>query len=275
MNNNLIQRIVTALVAGSATIAAIFFSPYGLWAFCALIAILGYWELTGLLVVPKRPYRVIGLLGGIMIWVIALLQIAAASMLEIPDTAMAVIGMLMFPVLVIFMLFDAKLTAPVTIVAHIVLGFVYCFLPFYLLYEVSMPKLVQDYSPAIPLGILLLTWVLDSGAYFVGRLMGKRPLFPRISPKKTWEGSIGGAMLCIALGFGLNYWLEPGGYNWVIIAVIISIFSQLGDLVESMFKRSMAIKDSGTLLPGHGGVLDRFDGIYVSMPFLFLYFSMV
>ncbi|MCB0856159.1 MAG: phosphatidate cytidylyltransferase, partial [Bacteroidetes bacterium] len=144
-----------------------------------------------------------------------------------------------------------------------------------LFYKISLPAISSEYDPSLPLGILLLTWVLDSGAYFAGRWLGKHPLFPRISPKKTWEGSIGGAVLCIALGVLLEKMLPAQPYNWIVIAAIISVFSQLGDLIESMFKRSIEIKDSGSLLPGHGGMLDRFDGIYVSIPFLFLYFSLL
>ena len=138
-----------------------------------------------------------------------------------------------------------------------------------------MPAISNDYDPFLPLGLLMLTWVLDSGAYFVGRWLGKRPLFPRISPKKTWEGSIGGAVLCIGLGVAMEQFLPAHSYNWIIIAAIISVFSQLGDLIESMFKRSIEIKDSGSLLPGHGGMLDRFDGVFVSTPFVFLYFSLL
>ena len=116
--------------------------------------------------------------------------------------------------------------------------------------------------------------MLDSGAYAVGRLMGRHPLFPRISPKKTWEGSIGGALLCLGLGVVLQIYVPQGNCNWIVVAAIISVFSQVGDLVESMFKRSVALKDSGSILPGHGGMLDRFDGVFLSVPFLYLYFSL-
>ena len=107
-------------------------------------------------------------------------------------------------------------------------------------------------------------------AYFGGRFLGKHKLFERISPKKTWEGAIIGAAFCILLGYILQMtWLVQ--WNWIIVASIIAVFSQLGDLVESMFKRSIHIKDSGSLLPGHGGFLDRFDGIFLSTPVIFIY----
>ena len=108
--------------------------------------------------------------------------------------------------------------------------------------------------------------------------MGKNPLFARISPKKTWEGSIGGGLLCIGLGILFQLYMPHNGqddFNWVVVALIISVFSQFGDLVESMYKRSLKLKDSGSILPGHGGILDRFDGVYLSMPFIYFYYSVL
>ncbi|MEZ4847068.1 MAG: phosphatidate cytidylyltransferase [Bacteroidia bacterium] len=274
MNKNLIQRIATALVAGSAVIAAIFFSPYGLWVFASVVAVLSLREFIHLMKVPKG-YQRFALIGGILIWLLALAELLAENLSEIPPSVYFVLAILILPFMVIRMLFDKKVSQPVPLLGNIVLGFVYCFLPLILFYKISLPVISSEYDPSLPLGILLLTWVLDSGAYFAGRWLGKHPLFPRISPKKTWEGSIGGAVLCIALGVLLEKMLPAQPYNWIIIAAIISVFSQLGDLIESMFKRSIEIKDSGSLLPGHGGMLDRFDGIYVSIPFLFLYFSLL
>ncbi|MEZ4777464.1 MAG: phosphatidate cytidylyltransferase [Bacteroidia bacterium] len=275
MNNNLVQRILTALVAGSVTIAAIIFSPYGLWAFCTLVALAGLWEMLGLLGVTKRRYRWLTMIFAAVVWILLLLEIVADTILEMPATPYILAGVMAFPVLAITMLYDSKVVQPVQILSAILMSLVYCYLPLFLFYRMSVPALIMDYDPALPMGILGLTWILDSGAYFVGRFMGKRPLFPRISPKKTWEGAIGAAVLCAGTGLLLDYLLAPESFRWVVVALIISITSQLGDLVESMFKRSMAIKDSGNILPGHGGILDRFDGIYVSVPFLFLYFSLL
>ena len=227
-----------------------------------------------LMEVPRR-YKWPTLTGAILIWLVVLVEILAENLLEMPPQVYFLIAALTFPFVAVSMLFDKKVKQSIQVLGYITLGSIYCFLPVFLYYRISMPAITADYDPALPLGILLLTWFLDSGAYFVGRWLGKRPLFPRISPKKTWEGSIGGAVICLALGFALEQFLPPHNYNWIIIAAIISVFSQLGDLIESMFKRSIEIKDSGSLLPGHGGMLDRFDGIFVSVPFLFLYFSLV
>ncbi|MGI2327194.1 phosphatidate cytidylyltransferase [Planococcus sp. YIM B11945] len=121
----------------------------------------------------------------------------------------------------------------------------------------------------------LLVWCTDSGAYFTGRKIGKRKLWPEISPNKTVEGFIGGIVWAIALALIFNYFVDLGHPIWIIIivAVIASVFGQLGDLVESALKRHFNVKDSGNLLPGHGGILDRFDSILFVMPLLhFLHF---
>jgi phosphatidate cytidylyltransferase len=119
------------------------------------------------------------------------------------------------------------------------------------------------------IGVFVILWSNDSGAYLAGRLFGKRKLFERISPKKTWEGFFGGAIIALVASF--FYWKFTESLSmdqWLCIAVIIATTGTLGDLVESLFKRSIAIKDSGSLIPGHGGFLDRFDGLLLSMPFI-------
>lgn len=124
-------------------------------------------------------------------------------------------------------------------------------------------------------GILMMIWIYDAGAYLVGSKFGKTPLFPRISPNKTREGSLGGLLLLTAIGFSLGQIvfftkiLTP--IDWVIVSWLIAYFSATGDLIESMLKRSLNIKDSGDLLPGHGGLLDRFDAFIFVIPFIALY----
>jgi len=121
-------------------------------------------------------------------------------------------------------------------------------------------------------GLLLLTWINDTAAYLVGSQIGKNKLFPRISPKKTWEGSIGGGVFTLILAASLS-WLfeEQSMIEWIILGGIVIIFGSIGDLIESMLKRSYKVKDSGTLLPGHGGFLDRFDAFIFLVPFASAY----
>jgi phosphatidate cytidylyltransferase len=130
----------------------------------------------------------------------------------------------------------------------------------------------NNFLKVIPCGIIFSIWINDTMAYIVGSLIGKNPL-SKISPKKTWEGTVGGALLCIvtisiignATGF-YNY------KNWIAIASCCAVFGTLGDLLESKLKRMANVKDSGTLMPGHGGFLDRFDSLLIATPFVALYY---
>jgi phosphatidate cytidylyltransferase len=120
----------------------------------------------------------------------------------------------------------------------------------------------------------VILWANDIGGYTAGRIWGKHKMFERISPKKTWEGFAGCGIASFGAAFGVAQF--PSAFSltqWLIIAGIIFITGVLGDLVESMFKRSLVIKDSGSLLPGHGGFLDRFDALFISAPFVFFYLS--
>ncbi len=127
----------------------------------------------------------------------------------------------------------------------------------------------------IVLGFLLILWLNDTGAYFVGSLIGKHKLFERISPGKTWEGSAGGAVFAFLTAWGLSFiFRQLDAAQWLILAAITITTGSLGDLVESMLKRSLGIKDSGNILPGHGGLLDRFDAVLLSVPFVFVYLAL-
>jgi len=120
----------------------------------------------------------------------------------------------------------------------------------------------------------ILIWTNDTFAYLVGRAIGKTKLFERISPKKTIEGSVGGLVFTLIAGYVLSQYVivsSIGGVDWVIISFLIVIFGSLGDLVESMLKRSVGVKDSGKILPGHGGILDRFDAAFFAAPFILFY----
>jgi phosphatidate cytidylyltransferase len=131
------------------------------------------------------------------------------------------------------------------------------------------------YNYEILLGCLLILWASDTGAFFAGTRFGKRKLFERISPKKSWEGFWGGAALAVAMTYGLSLYLHSISIvDWLVIGLIIIIGGTFGDLVESLLKRSIEIKDSGTSLPGHGGFLDRFDGLLISSPFIAAYLEL-
>jgi phosphatidate cytidylyltransferase len=134
----------------------------------------------------------------------------------------------------------------------------------------------SENNARIILGFFILIWSNDTFAYLVGRSVGKTKLFQRISPGKTWEGTVGGVICTQGIAYALSiYFTELEPIHWHVVAVIVSVFGTLGDLVESMFKRSLGVKDSGNILPGHGGILDRFDAVLVAAPFVVAYLSLV
>lgn len=272
MNKNLITRILTGLVAGSVSITALVISPYGVWIFCALISMLGLWEMMKTGGVESPILRVVAMVLGVIPWIVKVWQLINPAAVNQESDIYLTIGLLILPLSALIALYLKGIKEPIRQLSVIVLAFVYVYVPFHLFYELSVPESSSDFLWQYPLGVMLLIWTLDSMAYFVGRFLGKNLLFPRISPKKTWEGSLGGAAFCIALGYGFTIWMDEVSWNWIIVAAIIAVLGQLGDLVESMFKRSLNLKDSGNILPGHGGILDRFDGFFLVLPFIFLYY---
>ena len=154
------------------------------------------------------------------------------------------------------------------------LALFYVGLPLALLIDVAFSQ--GGYVPMRVIGILFLNWMNDTFAYLTGSMIGKTPLAPRISPKKTWEGTLGGIFFTILLAWGIAR-LSPvfSTAEWLVIAACVSVFGTMGDLVESMLKRSVGVKDSGNILPGHGGILDRFDSFIFLLPFVWLALTLI
>jgi phosphatidate cytidylyltransferase len=156
------------------------------------------------------------------------------------------------------------------------LGIIYITLSLFCFYLFSFFGAGDGYQYGCIIGYLFILWANDIGAYFAGRFLGKHKLFERISPRKTWEGFFGGIIFALLIAYCVSIFFKNFSLpEWMIIAVIIIITGTLGDLIESMFKRSVHIKDSGGAIPGHGGFLDRFDGLFISAPFVFSYFLIV
>ncbi len=150
----------------------------------------------------------------------------------------------------------------------------YIILPFIIIAQIPFEE--DFYNPKIIISIFILIWINDTFAYIVGKSIGKNKLFEAISPKKTIEGFIGGLGFAMLAGLILaQYYTHQPFLIWVIIAVIVSVFGTIGDLVESRFKRIAKVKDSGTIMPGHGGILDRLDSIIFAAPFVFLFFQVL
>ena len=169
---------------------------------------------------------------------------------------------------------------PINNWAYSMMSQLYVGLPFALLnvlaFQNNMEISVSQYVFILPLSVFIFNWVNDTGAYCTGMLFGKHRLFERISPKKSWEGSIGGAVFSILAGFALSY-LFPimSTWQWIGMALTVVVFGTWGDLTESLMKRHLGIKDSGNILPGHGGLLDRFDSTLMAVPAAVVYLYIV
>ncbi|MCP2025895.1 phosphatidate cytidylyltransferase [Flavobacterium sp. HSC-32F16] len=157
----------------------------------------------------------------------------------------------------------------------------YITLPFIFIVKISFGT--NDYNPKIILGLFILIWTNDTFAYLVGKSVGKHKLFERVSPKKTIEGFVGGMVFAAFAGFLISkFYIQPNPdfssksiLIWTIIALIVSVFGTIGDLIESKFKRIAGIKDSGSIMPGHGGILDRLDSVIFVAPIIFLFYQIL
>ena len=184
--------------------------------------------------------------------------------------------MLMLIFALIFTLFIvglfSKQEQPFQSIAYSVLGILWIVIPFAVVNYV--PLLRSSSGKFLLLSVFIFIWLYDTLAYCVGRLIGKHRLFERISPQKSWEGAIGSTVLTLAAAYFADLlfpMLPLTSLQWMGLALVIIVFGTLGDLVESMFKRQLSVKDSGTILPGHGGILDRLDSILFAAPLALLY----
>lgn len=159
-------------------------------------------------------------------------------------------------------------------VATTVIGLIYVVVPFAMINELAFTN--GKFEWELPIGFFIILWLNDTGAYFTGKFLGRTKLYEKVSPNKTWEGLVGGIVFAIAAGFlWSKYSLALDQTQWVTVAAIIAVFANIGDLFESHLKRSYGVKDSGTIIPGHGGVLDRFDGLLFALPLVIFYLNFI
>lgn len=267
--NNLIQRSITGVIFVAVLIGAISWRHESFSALFLLITILGVWEFYKVSEIGEvRPQKVLGTLVGASFFITCSLVSMNIMNFKI----------LLINIPLLFLIFIRELylnkNNPFENIAYSVLGIVYVAVPMSILNFIVSPRFEVEhaYQPNTLLGFFFILWANDTGAYIFGSLFGKRKLFERISPKKSWEGTIGGALVSIGVAVLIsNYFTHLNVSVWIVIALILSIIGTLGDLVESLYKRSNNIKDSGTILPGHGGILDRFDSLILSSPFVFAF----
>lgn len=161
-------------------------------------------------------------------------------------------------------------------IATIITGYIYIAVPFGLMNSLFYSGAIDQSQSGILIGMFVIIWTSDVFAYLSGSMIGKHKLMERISPKKTWEGSTGGLVFALLAAYLISIFVpQLNLFEWLILSVIIVISGTLGDLVESLLKRNAGVKDSGTIFPGHGGVLDRFDAVIFATPMVFVFINLI
>ncbi len=264
--NNFLTRVITALFFGIVCIAGISYNAYTLIALFGLIVGLSLNEFYRLIFNEEQNQKdKLPLLTGVLLFLnIVCIQ---ADLLPLKYIAIPAFLLVLMGIRELY----RKEEKPFDILSKKILGILYCSIPLALFCSLAfMADGTFNYS--IPLGVIFLLWANDSGAYLIGVSFGKNRLFERISPKKSWEGFFGGLILSLVCAYILSvYFSVLSVGHWLILSVWVVVFGTYGDLIESMFKRSVSVKDSGNLLPGHGGIMDRFDGLLLAAPVVYFY----
>lgn len=273
---NFIVRTITA-VFFVAAIVTCFLRPEAMILLFGLVTGMTIWEFTGL--VNEREGITVNQMISTVAGVYFFLAMAGYNSGMTP-AAVFIPYLLTLIYLMVAELY-LKQEDPVNDWAYTMMSQLYIALPFSLLNVLAFQSDAEGvhYVWTVPLSVFVFLWINDTGAYLCGSLLGRHKLFPRISPGKSWEGSIGGGILVIIVAVLVWYLLEQYGENalglsaveWAGLGLVIVIFGTWGDLVESLFKRTLGIKDSGHILPGHGGMLDRFDSSLMAIPAAVVY----
>jgi phosphatidate cytidylyltransferase len=273
--NNFWARTITGLSMVFLILAALYIDRFFFALIFLVVVILGQLEFYSITsTVECKPQKLTGTILGTIIYLIVtgFFLFLEQHTLVIGLSIVVIVPILFIPVILELYRKEDK---PLINAAVTVFGLIYIALPLSLLNMMNDPAggTVFHHFPAYLVAYFLITWVYDTGAYLVGKTFGKHKFFERVSPKKTWEGTIAGTVIAIAFATGF-YFITEGILliHLLVLTLLVILFGTFGDLAESLFKRSLNLKDSGNILPGHGGILDRFDTIFVSAPFVFLYF---
>ena len=276
--SNFWTRTITGLSMVFILLLALYFSGWVFASIFLIITILGLWEFYGLIASEEcQPQKYYGTIAGAILYLGTVLICLVPKDNNSDQLWLAFIPFIL-PIPLIFFSFIIEIyrnkPKPLVNIATTTMGFLYIALPFSLLIFFNRPGVLHFWGmPVILVSYFGFTWMYDTVAYLYGKQFGKHKLFERISPKKTWEGTIAGGIVTLLAAFGIHFFVPDLPLtDWLALACIVLIFGTHGDLVESLLKRSLNIKDSGNILPGHGGILDRFDTMFISAPFVFLYF---
>ncbi|MFR9523541.1 MAG: phosphatidate cytidylyltransferase [Rikenellaceae bacterium] len=265
---NLVVRGVYGLLFMASVIGAILLGTYGFALLLLAIIVGGSFELHRMTKIRGyKPHCILGVLSGVALFAINFDYLfLAGNHIGIFELWFV----LTIPAMFVAELFSGSKT-PIANLGSTLLSLIYVAIPTTLLCNVAMLLGGGEWNSLFMIAYIAIIWANDTFAYMVGITLGRRIMFERISPKKSWEGFAGGVVGAMAAGLLLGLLLDQNIYVWGGMALIASITGVVGDLVESMLKRSVEIKDSGNILPGHGGWLDRFDALLISTPIVYVY----
>lgn len=281
MKNNFIQRAITGIIFVGVLIGCILGGPISFTLLFALITALTIHEFG--VIISKQPdveiNKPICMLAGVFLF------FGFAYLGVMPGQTEILIPYLFLIIYLLVSELYLKKKNPLNNWAYAMMSQIYIALSFAMLNVLAYHSIGNEgelsnyqvqYNPILPLSIFIFTWINDTGAYCTGMLFGKHRLFERISPKKSWEGSIGGGVFSIIAAIVMAHYFPFMPINiWIGLALTVVIFGTLGDLTESLLKRTIGIKDSGNILPGHGGMLDRFDSTLMAVPAAVVYLYII
>ena len=264
-------RAITAFFFTIVMLGSMFLGPYVFSIFYLLLSLGALLEFFKLIKTAGiRPHRNIALIAATLIF----LMTAGYHFLQFETKFLLLLVPLIFSVFISELY--KKETIPFANISYTFAGFMYVTVPFCFFYSLGFIGHAAEYSFHLPLSFMLMLWANDTGAYLFGSKFGKTRLFERHSPKKSWEGFFGGMFTSLVVAYVLSlFFTELPVWAWGGMAILISSFGTLGDLVESILKRSLNAKDSGNILPGHGGFLDRFDGLLIAAPVVYAYLYLI
>lgn len=254
-------RALTALVFVSVLLGCLLWNYYSFSIFFFIVSMMGlneFYKLSENL--NARPYKIAGFIIGALVY------------LSFVDSFYVLTySLILAPFLILTVALFTRRENPIQNSLFTIAGIIYSVLPFGLLHGIVLKPGPPEFSPYLLFGVILLIWSNDTFAYLGGSLFGKHKMIERISPGKTWEGTVFGVLMTIGSGYIVGEFILGDHLKlWLLLGMLVPVLATIGDLVESMLKRQAGIKDTGNIMPGHGGILDRFDSLIFVAPFVYV-----
>jgi phosphatidate cytidylyltransferase len=275
--NETLKRAISGAIYVILLIAAIEFSTESFFILFGIFLIIAVVEFSNLVAINKIAPIIFALIAYLLTYKIEIATIREEMFYflrynQLKDQILLLVTLLISIKCIVFLFNENDIKQ--TIYSKYIYLIGYIILPFILITKI--PFGIKGYNPKIIISIFILIWTNDTFAYIVGKSIGRTKLLERISPKKTIEGFAGGVIFAVITSYFISkYYIEGSTYIWMIIALIVGIFGTIGDLIESKFKRVAGVKDSGKIMPGHGGILDRLDSVIFVAPIIYLFYQIL